>query len=127
MLIGGYQFESFDDSGYSGRTYNFRENAWTEGPTMKNVRGYFGCGSFNSNSHAGKYIFFDEINFPKVFVKLISRKKYNFHAPGIITMAFGGWDGGRNIYDDSEILIHGEENWMPGSTYSIFFVKSIYI
>ena len=42
-------------------------------------------------------------------------------------MAFGGWDGGRNIYDDSEILIHGEENWMPGSTYSIFFVKSIYI
>ena len=56
MLIGGYQFENFEDSGYSGRTYNFRENAWTEGPTMKNVRGYFGCGSFNSNSHAG--IFF---------------------------------------------------------------------
>ena len=55
MLIGGYQFESFEDSGYSGRTYNFRENAWTEGPTMKNVRGYFGCGSFNSNSHAGTY------------------------------------------------------------------------
>ena len=39
---------------------------------------------------------------------------------GIITMAFGGWDGGRNIYDDSEILIHGEENWMPG-TKLIFF------
>ena len=56
MLIGGYQFESFEDSGYSGRTYNFRENAWTEGPTMKNVRGYFGCGSFNSNSHAGIFL-----------------------------------------------------------------------
>ena len=71
-------------------------------------------------------VFSCETNFSKVLVKLLSRKKYNFHA-GIITMAFGGWDGGRNIYDDSEILIHGEENWMPGSTYSIFFVKSIYI
>ena len=30
-------------------------------------------------------------------------------------MAFGGWDGGRTIYDDSEILIHGEENWLPGN------------
>ena len=73
MLIGGYQFESFEDSGYSGRTYNFRENAWTEGPTMKNIRGYFGCGSFNSNSHAGMFsfevthLFFREKIFTKKF------------------------------------------------------------
>ena len=48
-----------------------------------------GCGSFNSEFHGS-----------------------------VVTMAFGGWDGGRTIYDDSEILVEGADSWGEG----LFFV-----
>ena len=84
MMIGGYIDE---DGGFSERTffYNIQLQAWNEGPSMKNNRGYLGCGSFKSELHGGT-----------------------------VTMAFGGWDGGRTIYDDSEILIKGETAWKEG-------------
>ena len=48
-------------------------------------RGYLGCGSFNSEFHGSA-----------------------------VTMAFGGWDGGRTIYDDSEMLVEGADSWVEG-------------
>ena len=84
MMIGGYIDE---DSGFSERTFffNFRDEKWTDGPSMKYYRGYLGCGSFNSEFHGD-----------------------------IVTMAFGGWDGGRTIYDDSELLLKGADAWTEG-------------
>ena len=76
MMIGGY----IDGESFTEKTFyvNIESMPWTfsQGPSMKNYRGYLGCGSFNSELHEGT-----------------------------VTMAFGGWDGGRTIYDDSEILI----------------------
>ena len=57
----------------------------TAGPTMSNIRGYHGCGSFDSELHSGR-----------------------------VTISFGGWDGGRNIYDDSELLVKGADAWIEG-------------
>ena len=52
---------------------------------MSNIRGYHGCGSFDSELHSGR-----------------------------VTISFGGWDGGRNIYDDSELLVKGADAWIEG-------------
>ena len=84
LMIGGYIKE---DSGYSGRSFYFKrtDESWTEGPTMANIRGYFGCGSFNSEFHGG-----------------------------LITIAFGGWNGGRTIYDNSEVILQGSNAWVEG-------------
>ena len=53
---------------------------------------YLGCGSFNSEFHGST-----------------------------VTLAFGGWDGGRTIYDDSEVLIEGENSWIEGK--NLFFTN----
>jgi len=87
MLIGGYIKE---DSEYTGRTffYSFQTQRWDEGPSMTHRRGYLGCGSFQSQ----------------------------FHGDSLVTVAMGGWDGGRHIYDDSELLVHDFDcaSWMEG-------------
>jgi hypothetical protein len=45
MAIGGYQ------KGYSGKTFyiTFGEESWTEGPELKNKRGYHSCGKIRRN------------------------------------------------------------------------------
>ena len=92
MMIGGYIDE---DSGFSERTFsidfdNLEGGTWTDGPSMKNYRGYLGCGSFNSEFHGSA-----------------------------VTIAFGGWDGGRTIYDDSEILVEPSMVWAEGLFFAI--------
>ena len=86
MIIGGYINE---DSRFTERTFYFNNYSvpfsFNEGPPMKNNRGYLGCGSFNSELHGST-----------------------------VTLAFGGWDGGRTIYDDSELLLKGADTWTEG-------------
>ncbi len=82
MAIGGYQ-----NSLTSGKTFHFTfgEESWTEGPELKNKRGYHSCGK-------------------------IKRKKESQEMSIIVA---GGWDDGSYL-SSVEILDEGYNEWQTG-------------
>lgn len=86
ILVGGYIAEDLS-GGFSARSFlfDFINEQWTEIPAMTYYRGSHGCSSFYSEFHES-----------------------------VITVSFGGWDGGRHIYDDSEVFVKGAEHWIEG-------------
>ena len=84
ITIGGY----IKDEGYTGKSFYFYgpTEVWSEAPKLQYVRGYFGCGSFDSDYHGGSRV----------------------------TIAIGGWDGRDSHYDSSEILVKGSDYWIEG-------------
>merc|ERR1719350_1396355 len=104
MMIGGYIDE---DSGFSERTFSIdfddlESGTWTDGPSMKNYRGYLGCGSFNSDFHGGvvTMAFGTWTDGPsmKNYRGYLGCGSFNseFHG-GVVTMAFGTWTDGPSM------------------------------
>jgi hypothetical protein len=83
MAIGGYQ-----NGQYSGKTfdYTFGEESWTEGPELKNKRGYHSCEKIRSNKE--------------------SQEK------SIIVA--GGYFDGSSYLSSVEILHEGSNEWQTG-------------
>jgi hypothetical protein len=81
MVIGGYQ------NGFSGKTFyfTFGEESWTEGPELKNKRGYHSCGK-------------------------IRRSKESQEMSIIVA---GGYDGTSTL-SSVEILDEGSNDWQVG-------------
>jgi hypothetical protein len=83
MAIGGYQNGPY----YSGKTFyfTFGEESWTEGPELKNKRGYHSCGKIRRNEESQE----------------------------MSIIVAGGWDN--SLYLSSvEILDEGSIEWQTG-------------
>jgi hypothetical protein len=82
MVIGGYQ-----NSPISGKTFyfTFGEESWTEGPELKNKRGYHKCGKIRRNKESQE----------------------------MSIIAAGGWDGSYSL-SSVEILDEGSNDWQTG-------------
>jgi hypothetical protein len=82
MAIGGYQ------NGYSAKTFYFTvgEESWTEGPELKNKRGYHSCGKIRRNKESQE----------------------------MSIVVAGGDDGGSSYLSSVEILHEGSNEWQTG-------------
>jgi hypothetical protein len=82
MAIGGYQ------NGYSAKTFYFTvgEESWTEGPELKNKRGYHSCGKIRRNKESQE----------------------------MSIIVAGGDDGGSSYLSSVEILHEGSNEWQTG-------------
>jgi hypothetical protein len=82
MAIGGWQ-----NGQYSGKTFffTFGEESWTEGPELKNKRGYYSCGKIRRNKESQE----------------------------MSIIAAGGWDGSSRL-SSVEILHEGSNEWQTG-------------
>jgi hypothetical protein len=83
MVIGGYQ----KDRGYSGKTffYTFGEESWTEGPELKNKRGWHSC----------------------------EKIRRNIESQEMSIIVVGGYDGSSTL-SSAEILDEGSNDWQTG-------------
>ena len=82
MVIGGRQ-----NNQYSGKTFyfTFGDESWTEGPELKNKRGYHSCGKIRRNKES------QEIN-----------------------IIVAGGSNGSTILSSVEILDEGSNEWQTG-------------
>jgi N-acetylneuraminic acid mutarotase len=82
MAIGGYQ-----NNQYSGKTFyfTFGEESWTEGPELKNKRGWHSCGKIRRNKESQE----------------------------MSIIVAGGWDGSSYL-SSVEILDKGSNEWQTG-------------
>jgi hypothetical protein len=82
MAISGWQ-----NGQYSGKTFyfTFGEESWTEGPELKNKRGYHSCGKIRRNKESQE----------------------------MSIIVAGGWDGSSRL-SSVEILDEGSNAWQTG-------------
>jgi N-acetylneuraminic acid mutarotase len=87
MVIGGRQNKEWQFNQYSGKTFyfTFGEESWTEGPELKNKRGWHSCGKIRRNKESQE----------------------------MSIIVAGGYDGGSYL-SSVEILDEGSNEWQTG-------------